>query len=389
MSDKKHIAILGSTGSIGTQCLDVIRHHRDLFVAEVLVAGNNHELLIEQAKEFEPNMVIIANEDKYSIVADALQDLDIKVFAGESSILHAVQISSVNIVLTAMVGIAGLKPTIKAIEAGKIIALANKETLVVAGELIMKLAKQYRSLIIPVDSEHSAIFQCLNGEAVSQAKKIILTASGGPFRNKTVEEIKNVTLEEALNHPKWKMGPKVTVDSASMMNKGFEVIEAKWLFGMSAEKIEVVVHPQSIVHSMVEFIDGSIKAQLGTTDMRLPIQYALSWPERISTHVCPISMTEIGRLDFEKPDMLKFPNLKLAFQAIALGGNASCVLNAANEIAVEAFLNKQIAFHNIPEINQSVLESVKFKKINNLDDIISSDNEARESALELLKNITI
>lgn len=253
----------------------------------------------------------------------------------------------------------------------------------------MKLAKQYRSLIIPVDSEHSAIFQCLNGEAVSQAKKIILTASGGPFRNKTVEEIKNVTLEEALNHPKWKMGPKVTVDSASMMNKGFEVIEAKWLFGMSAEKIEVVVHPQSIVHSMVEFIDGSIKAQLGTTDMRLPIQYALSWPERISTHVCPISMTEIGRLDFEKPDMLKFPNLKLAFQAIALGGNASCVLNAANEIAVEAFLNKQIAFHNIPEINQSVLESVKFKKINNLDDIISSDNEARESALELLKNITI
>jgi 1-deoxy-D-xylulose-5-phosphate reductoisomerase len=389
MSDKKHIAILGSTGSIGTQCLDVIRHHRDLFVAEVLVAGNNHELLIKQAKEFEPNMVIIANEDKYSIVADALQDLDIKVFAGESSILHAVQISSVNIVLTAMVGFAGLKPTIKAIEAGKIIALANKETLVVAGELIMKLARQYRALIIPVDSEHSAIFQCLNGEAISQAKKIILTASGGPFRNKTVEELKNVTLEEALNHPKWKMGPKVTVDSASMMNKGFEVIEAKWLFGMSAEKIEVVVHPQSIVHSMVEFIDGSIKAQLGTTDMRLPIQYALSWPERISTHVPPISITEIARLDFEKPDVSKFPNLKLAFKAIALGGNAACVLNAANEIGVEAFLNKQISFHNIPEINQSVLESVKYRKINNLDDIISSDNEARESALKLLKNITI
>ena len=331
MTEKKNIAILGSTGSIGTQCLDVIRQHRDKFEAEILVAGNNHELLIQQALEFEPNMVVIANEDKYKQVSEALQNHDIKVFAGEESICHAVQISSVHMVLTAMVGFAGLKPTLKAIEAGKAIALANKETLVVAGELIMKAVQKYRVPVIPVDSEHSALFQCLNGESIDHLKKIILTASGGPFRNKTNEELKKVSLKEALNHPNWDMGPKVTIDSASLMNKGFEVIEAKWLFGLPAEKIEVIVHPQSIVHSMVEFIDGSMKAQLGTTDMRLPIQYAMSWPERIPTHVPPISLAEIGQLGFQAPDMKCFPNLQLAFDALKLGGNAACVLNAANE----------------------------------------------------------
>lgn len=387
MADKKNIAILGSTGSIGTQCLDVIRQHKDKFQAEVLVAGSNHELLIQQAKEFEPNMVIIANEEKYELVSNALQDLDIKVFAGEDSICHAVQISSVHLVLTAMVGFAGLKPTLKAIEAGKPIALANKETLVVAGELIMKAVQRYRVPVIPVDSEHSAIFQCLNGEPIDQLKKIILTASGGPFRNKSAEELKQVSLKEALNHPNWDMGPKVTIDSASLMNKGFEVIEARWLFGLPPEKIEVLIHPQSIVHSMLEFIDGSMKAQLGTTDMRLPIQYAMSWPERIQTHVPPISLAEIGRLDFQAADTNRFPNLKLAFEALKIGGNAGCVLNAANEIAVDAFLKEEIRFVDIPAINAHVMEKVIFKRAQNLEDFVESDNLARQEALNFINTL--
>ncbi|MDA3909835.1 MAG: 1-deoxy-D-xylulose-5-phosphate reductoisomerase [Bacteroidales bacterium] len=389
MADKKHIAILGSTGSIGTQCLDVIRNHKDKFVAEVLVAGNNEQLLIEQALEFQPNMVVIANEDKYQVVADALQDKDIKVFAGESSIDHVVQISSVNMVLTAMVGFAGLKPTLKAIEAGKPIALANKETLVVAGDLIMKAVQKYRVPLIPVDSEHSALFQCLNGEPMGTIKKLILTASGGPFRNKTADELKEVSLEQALNHPNWDMGPKVTIDSASMMNKGLEVIEAYWLFGIPADKIEVVIHPQSIVHSMVEFIDGSMKAQLGNTDMRLPIQYALSWPNRIETHVEPISLTEIGKLEFEAPDTTRFPNLKLAFEALKKGGNAACVLNAANEIAVQAFLDKKIRFTDIAFVNEQVMNAVEFHKSGTIEDYIESDKTAREKAVEQINTLKL
>lgn len=387
MADKKHIAVLGSTGSIGTQCLDVIRNHKDKFVAEVLVANNNAELLIEQAKEFQPNMVVIANEDKYDEVAEALQDEDIKVFAGESSIDHVVQISSVNIVLTAMVGFSGLKPTLKAIEAGKVIALANKETLVVAGELIMKAVQRKRVPVIPVDSEHSALFQCLNGEPMHAIKKLILTASGGPFRNKTYEELQKVTVEQALDHPNWDMGPKVTIDSASLMNKGFEVIEAHWLFGIPAEKIDVVVHPESIVHSMVEFVDGSMKAQLGNTDMRLPIQYALSYPDRIQTHVSPISLTEIGQLNFEAPDKKKFPNLQLAFDALKRGGNAACVLNAANEISVQAFLDKKIKFLDIAEINSRVMDAIDFRQMKELDDYILSDKQAREKAVEIINSL--
>lgn len=387
MADKKHIAVLGSTGSIGTQCLDVIRNHKDKFVAEVLVANNNSELLIEQAKEFQPNMVVIANEDKYDEVAEALQDEDIKVFAGESSIDHVVQISSVNIVLTAMVGFSGLKPTLKAIEAGKVIALANKETLVVAGELIMKAVQRKRVPVIPVDSEHSALFQCLNGEPMHAIKKLILTASGGPFRNKSFEELQKVTVEQALDHPNWDMGPKVTIDSASLMNKGFEVIEAHWLFGIPAEKIDVVVHPESIVHSMVEFVDGSMKAQLGNTDMRLPIQYALSFPDRIQTHVSPISLTEIGQLNFEAPDKKKFPNLQLAFDALKRGGNAACVLNAANEISVQAFLDKKIKFLDIAEINSRVMDAIDFRQMKELDDYILSDKQAREKAVEIINSL--
>jgi 1-deoxy-D-xylulose-5-phosphate reductoisomerase len=389
MADKKHIAILGSTGSIGTQCLDVIRNHKDKFVAEVLVAGNNEQLLIEQALEFQPNMVVIANEDKYEVVADALQDEDIKVFAGESSIDHVVQISSVNMVLTAMVGFAGLKPTLKAIEAGKPIALANKETLVVAGDLIMKAVQKHRVPLIPVDSEHSALFQCLNGEPIGSIKKLILTASGGPFRNKTAEALKEVSLKQALNHPNWDMGPKVTIDSASMMNKGLEVIEAYWLFGIPADKIEVIVHPQSIVHSMVEFIDGSMKAQLGNTDMRLPIQYALSWPNRIETHVEPISLTEIGKLEFEAPDTNRFPNLRLAFEALKKGGNAACVLNAANEIAVQAFLDEKIRFTDIALINEQVMSTVEFHKSSTIEDYIKSDKTAREKAVEQINKLKL
>jgi 1-deoxy-D-xylulose-5-phosphate reductoisomerase len=389
MNSKKHIAILGSTGSIGTQALDVIKHHSEYFVAEVLVAGNNHELLIKQARDFQPNIVVIANEEKYQLVADALKDEDIKVFTGDSSIEHVVQMSSVDIVLTAMVGFAGLKPTLKAIEARKILALANKETLVVAGELIMKALAKTRVPIIPVDSEHSALFQCLNGESAQHIRKLLLTASGGPFRNFTAKELENIQPEDALKHPRWKMGPKVTVDSASLMNKGLEVIEAHWLFGVPQDKIDVLVHPQSIVHSLVEFIDGSIKAQLGNTNMRLPIQYALAWPERINTHVKSISLTEIATLEFFQPDTKLFPNLQLAYEALRRGGNAACLLNAANEVAVEAFLKNKIRFIDIPIVNEKLMNSAEFSRPNNLDDYIESDKNARILAKELIEKIKI
>ncbi len=389
MKKQKQIAILGSTGSIGTQTLDVIKQHPDKFSAEILVAGSNADLLIKQAKAFQPNIVIIANEKRYKHVSDALSGEPIKVFAGEASITDVVQMSEIDLVVAGMVGFAGLKPVLKAIEANKPVALANKETLVVAGSLIMETLKHSRAPIIPVDSEHSAIFQCLNGEPVSSIKKIILTASGGPFRHKSLKELYNVTPEQALKHPNWDMGNKVSIDSASMMNKGLEVIEARWLFGLPSDKIDVVIHPGSIVHSMVEFIDGSMKAQLGNTDMRLPIQYALSWPERINTHVDPINLTEIGKLEFESPDNNRFPNLQLAFDALKIGGDSACTLNAANEIAVEAFLNNEIRFTDIARLNQHCMDALPVQKPNSIEDFIESDKRARIKASELLKTLKL
>ncbi|MFO7791211.1 MAG: 1-deoxy-D-xylulose-5-phosphate reductoisomerase [Bacteroidales bacterium] len=385
----KHIAVLGSTGSIGTQALDVIRSHPDEFCAEILVAGNNARLLIKQAKEFHPNMVVIANEDKYNFVSDALSDSGIKVFAGAGSILDVVQLSGVDIVLAAMVGFDGLAPVLKAIEARKTVALANKETLVVAGKLIMAMVEKYKVPVIPVDSEHSAIFQCLTGENADNIKKLILTASGGPFLGKNKDELHKVSPEDALKHPTWNMGKKVSIDSASLMNKGLEVIEAHWLFGLPPEKIEVIVHPASVVHSMVEFIDGSMKAQLGNTDMRLPIQYAMSWPERIPTHVEGIDLTKIGCLNFEKPDLVNFPNLKLAFESLKTGGDASCTLNAANEIAVEAFLSGRIGFTQIADINHACMEALPVSHPDSIETYMLSDNRARKQAENIVKKIEL
>ncbi|MEA3449160.1 MAG: 1-deoxy-D-xylulose-5-phosphate reductoisomerase [Bacteroidota bacterium] len=385
----KHIAVLGSTGSIGTQALDVIRNHKDKFCVEVLVAGNNAKLLISQAKEFKPNIVIIANEEKYDVVSHELSGTDTKVFTGEESVYDVVQFSEIDVVLAAMVGFRGFIPVIKAIEAGKTIALANKETLVVAGELIIKKMKQHRVPVIPVDSEHSAIFQCLTGEPVNSIKKLILTASGGPFRGKNMDALKKVTPEYALKHPTWKMGKKVSIDSASMMNKGLEVIEAHWLFSLPPEKIEVVVHPSSIVHSMVEFVDGSMKAQLGNNDMRIPIQYAFSWPDRIPTHVNPIDLTEIGSLHFEKPDPKSFPNLNLAFDALKMGGDAPCTLNAANEVAVNAFLKRRIGFNQIAEINRECLHALPVQHPVSINDFVNSDRQARIQAEHILKKIKL
>lgn len=389
MSEKRKIAILGSTGSIGKQALDVIRNHKDKFSVEVLVAGKNSDMLEKQAREFDPNIVIIADDSKYSELSESLKDTDTKVFAGKGSIIDIVQLESVDLVVAAMVGFEGLEPVFKAIESGKPVALANKETLVVAGELIMKLLKKKKSPIIPVDSEHSAIFQSLNGEKINEIKKIILTASGGPFRNTGIDELKNVRPEQALKHPNWNMGKKVSIDSATMMNKGLEIIEARWLFDIPPDRIDVLVHPQSIVHSMVEFIDGSMKAQLGNTDMRLPIQYALSWPFRIKTHVEEISLSEIGTLDFSKPDDNKFPNLKLAYDVLNSGGDAACILNASNEIAVDAFLNNEIKFLNISDINKECLNSLEIKKPESIEDYIDSDKRARKKAKELTKNFRL
>ena len=341
---KKHIAILGSTGSIGTQALEVIAAHPESFEVEVLTAQNNADLLIEQAKKFNPNAVVIVNEDSYSKVKEALLPLNIKVFAGENALSSVVEMDSIDLVLTALVGYSGLKPTIKAIESGKNVALANKETLVVAGELVTRLAREKGVNIYPVDSEHSAIFQCIVGEFHNPIEKIILTASGGPFRGRKRDELLYVTKVQALKHPNWAMGAKVTIDSASLMNKGLEVIEAKWLFGLKADQVEVVVHPQSIIHSLVQFEDGSIKAQLGLPDMRLPIQFALSYPERLKSAFPRFDFAKYPALTFEKPDTETFRNLALAFEALAQGGNMPCVLNAANEVAVEEFLQDRIGF---------------------------------------------
>jgi 1-deoxy-D-xylulose-5-phosphate reductoisomerase len=382
---KKSIAILGSTGSIGTQALEVIAANPEKFEVEVLTAQSNADLLIEQSKRFKPNAVVIGNEEHYLKVKEALVPLNIKVFAGENSLLTVVQMDSIDLVLTALVGYAGLKPTIKAIEAGKNIALANKETLVVAGELVTKLAREKGVNIYPVDSEHSAIFQCLLGEFDNPIEKIILTASGGPFRGKKKDELKLVTKAQALKHPNWNMGAKVTIDSASLMNKGLEVIEAKWLFGLKPKQIEVVVHPQSIIHSLVQFKDSSIKAQLGLPDMRLPIQFALGYPERLNSDFPRFNFANYPSFTFEPPDTETFRNLALAFKALERGGNMPCVLNAANEVAVAEFLKDKIGFLEMPDVVEHCLANIAHIANPRLEDYVETDKETRRMATEFIK----
>jgi 1-deoxy-D-xylulose-5-phosphate reductoisomerase len=381
---KKHIAILGSTGSIGTQALEVISAHPDYFEIELLTAQNNAPLLIEQAKKFNPNAVVIANDQHYDEVKQGLANSDTKVFAGENALASSVQMDTIDLVLTALVGYSGLRPTIKAIEAGKSIALANKETLVVAGELITTLAREKGVNIYPVDSEHSAIFQCIVGEFQNKIEKIILTASGGPFRGKSKSDLSNVTKAQALRHPNWSMGAKVTIDSATLMNKGLEVIEAKWLFGLKTEQVEVVVHPQSIIHSLVQFQDGSIKAQLGLPDMRLPIQFALTYPERLKSDFPRFDFAQYPALTFEKPDTETFRNLALAFEALNRGGNMPCVLNAANEVAVAEFLKEKIGFLEISEVVERCLGKVDYIAKPAFEDYVSTDKETRVKALEFI-----
>lgn len=385
MQNKKRIAILGSTGSIGTQALEVIAAHPDFFEVEVLTAQNNAALLIEQSKKFNPNAVVIGNEDHYPQVKAVLDPLGIKVFAGEKSLASIVQMDSIDLVLTALVGYSGLKPTIKAIEAGKSIALANKETLVVAGELITRLAKEKGINIYPVDSEHSAIFQCMVGEFHNPIEKIILTASGGPFRGKKREELAAITKAQALKHPNWTMGAKVTIDSATLMNKGLEVIEAKWLFGLKPEQVEVVVHPQSIVHSLVQFQDGSLKAQLGLPDMRLPIQFAMTYPQRLKSNFPRFDFTAYPALTFEKPDMETFRNLALAFEALQRAGNMPCVLNAANEVVVSEFLKDKIGFLEMSEVVERCLAKMDYIANPGYEDYVMTDKETRIKAFELIK----
>lgn len=380
----KKIAILGSTGSIGTQTLQVIEAHPDLFCAEVLTAHHNVRLLAEQALKFRPNMVVIADEAGYPELKEALKGEDIKVYAGKEALAQVAASGSVDVVVTATVGYSGLLPTVNAVKAGKIIALANKETLVVAGGLIHELVQKYGTAIVPVDSEHSAIFQCLAGEGNNPVEKVILTASGGPFRGSCYEDLKKVTSADALKHPNWNMGAKVTIDSASMMNKGFEVIEAKWLFGVRPEQIEVVVHPQSIVHSMVQFGDGSIKAQLGVPDMRLPIQYALTYPDRVSSAFGRVDFMKCRSLTFEAPDRKTFRNLDLAYRAMLTGGNMPCILNAANEIAVEAFLQGKLSFTGMSDLIEYVMEKSPFIAGPALEDYVETDRTARCLARERL-----
>jgi 1-deoxy-D-xylulose-5-phosphate reductoisomerase len=375
---KKHIAILGSTGSIGRQALEVINDQRDLLEVELLSANTSFELLIQQAREFIPNTVIILNESLYQNVQSALEDLPIKVYCGMNSLCQAMAGENIDLVLTSMVGFAGLKPTLAAIENKKPIALANKETLVVAGAIITQLARENGVNIYPVDSEHSAIFQCLAGEWQNPVEKIILTASGGPFRNMKGNELKTVTSVQALKHPNWNMGNKITIDSATLMNKGLEVIEAYWLFQVPAEKIEVVIHPQSIIHSMVQFADGSIKAQMGLPDMKLPIQYALLYPHRMPNSYLRFDFQHYSTLTFEKPDTETFRNLALAYEALKAGGNSPCVLNAANEVAVEAFLNSKISFPAIWQLNQTALERIPHQPNPSYSDLIQIDSETRK-----------
>ncbi|MFH6984124.1 1-deoxy-D-xylulose-5-phosphate reductoisomerase [Marinoscillum luteum] len=382
---KRGIAILGSTGSIGTQTLEVIDRHTDKFEVEVLTAQNNADLLIRQALKYKPNTVVIGNESLYDQVFEALDSANIKVYAGQNALADVVKMESIDIVLTALVGYSGLVPTINAIKAGKDIALANKETLVVAGQLVTRLAMEHRCNILPVDSEHSAIFQCIVGELNNPIEKIILTASGGPFRGQVRDQLLQIKKEQALKHPNWDMGAKITIDSATLMNKGLEVIEAKWLFGVKLDQIEVVVHPQSIIHSMVQFEDGSIKAQLGLPDMRLPIQYALSFPERFKSDFPRFDFINYPELTFEKPDTKTFRNLQLAFDAIDKGGNTPCILNAANEIAVAEFLQDNIGFLEISDVIAACMQKVSYISEPELDDYINTDIETRIIAKELIK----
>lgn len=382
--EKKRICILGSTGSIGCQALDVIDSHPDMYEAYVLTANNSVEKLLAQARKYKPEVVVIANEAHYKTVQEALADLPVKVYAGEDALCQVVQDSNVDIVLAAMVGFAGLRPTISAIKAGKTIALANKETLVVAGELITRLATEHRVPVLPVDSEHSAIFQCL--EPGNRIEKILLTCSGGPFRTFSDSQLNSVTKDDALAHPTWNMGAKITIDSASLMNKGFEVIEAKWLFGVSPEQIQVVIHPQSVIHSMVQFEDGAVKAQLGMPDMRLPIQYAFSYPKRLASHFERIDFFQMSDLTFERPDTGKFCCLQLAYDALEQGGNMPCILNAANEIANRAFIDGRISFNDISRIIEQTMCHIQFRPATELEDYLSTDSRARDYARSLIKD---
>ena len=381
----KQIAILGSTGSIGTQTLDVVRQHPEAFSVYALSAHRSIDLLIKQALEFNPAVVCIADETYYRPLCDALSDLPIRVLAGEKALAEMVTMPAIDVVVAAMVGYAGLRPTIEAIKAKKTIALANKETLVVAGEIIDRLAKRYKVNILPVDSEHSAIFQSLVGEDMTSVEKLLLTASGGPFRNFTLEQMQYVTAAEALRHPNWEMGAKITIDSASMMNKGFEVIEARWLFDIPVDKIQVLVHPQSVVHSAVQFVDGSVKAQLGTPDMRMPIQYALTYPERWMSDVARLDLFATQSLTFEEPDLKRFPNLALAYEAMNKGGNMPCVLNAANEVVNLAFREGRCGFMQMSQVIAQTMEKTMFITEPTYEDYVQTDKEARKIALELLK----
>lgn len=381
----KKIAILGSTGSIGTQALDVIAQHPDSFEARVLTAGGNADLLVEQARTFRPDAVVIADEEKYDFVCEALSDLPIKVYAGSDAICQVVESDEVDMVLTAMVGFSGLRPTVAAIRAGKAIALANKETLVVAGSIIRRLALEHKVPIFPVDSEHSAIFQCLTGEDGNAIRSILLTASGGPFRCHSASELLKVTAAQALQHPNWKMGAKITIDSANMMNKGFEMIEAHWLYGVAPRDIRVVVHPESVIHSAVEFEDGAVMAQLGTPDMRLPIQFAFSYPRRMPLDGKRLDLFALGALHFEPADEKRFPCLALAYRSIEQGGNMPCVLNAANEVANLAFRKDKIGFADVPRIIETVMNEADFKLEPTLEDLFETDRLAREAACKLFK----
>ncbi len=383
----ERIALLGSTGSIGTQALDIISKYPDRFQVEVLVAGNNIDLLIEQAHKFQPDSVVIANSDHYHLLKDSLQYTNIKVYSGNEAVEQVVELSSVDVVIAAIVGYSGVRPTIAAIKAGKKIALANKETLVVAGEIIGKLVSDSGSIIIPVDSEHSAIFQCLAGESGNPIEKITLTASGGPFLNMSQEMLKKVKPCDALKHPNWNMGCKVTIDSASLMNKGLEVIEAKWLFGLTPDQISVIVHQQSIIHSLVHFADGSVKAQLGVPDMRVPILYALSYPDRLQSDLPRLNLNETSTLTFAEPDTKKFRNLALAYEAIKKGGNMPCILNAANEMAVNAFLEEKVSFTQMPDIVEYTMENSFFSESPDLDLLEVTDSDARNMALSFINKL--
>ena len=386
--EKRRIAILGSTGSIGRQALDVIRQHRDLFEVELLTANNSSDLLVQQAIEFDANCVVICNDDRYREVADALQPHYIKVFAGMKSVCDLVQGANIDIVLTSMVGFSGLESTIAAVRAGKTIALANKETLVAAGHIVMDLAAQHHSRILPVDSEHSAIFQCLMGSAGADIEKIHLTASGGPFRTWSREDIAKATRQQALNHPNWSMGSKITIDSATMMNKGLEIIEAKWLFGTPGERINVIIHPESIIHSMVEYADGSVIAQMGHPDMREAIQFAFSFPHRLPLDNRKLNFAELGSMTFEAPDQHRFPALTLAYDALHQGGNMACIMNAANEAAVAAFLQERIGFYDITDVVRGTMDSTEFIPDPDIESIFATNKEAYAKAKTLIDKIS-